>query len=78
MIEQIRIGLIYGSTRPGRFCDTVAQWARNQIAGNPAFSLQPIDPANGNDPDSRQLCIRCMRRLRRRHARVQPRLLPLR
>ena len=54
MTEQIRIGLIYGSTRPGRFCDTVAQWARDQIAGNSIFSVQPIDPANGNDPDSRR------------------------
>jgi NAD(P)H-dependent FMN reductase len=59
MTEQIRIGLIYGSTRPGRFCDTVAQWASEQIAGNPAFSVQPIDPASGNDPDSRQLIGAC-------------------
>jgi NAD(P)H-dependent FMN reductase len=32
MDEQIRIALIYGSTRKGRFCDKVAGWRQNRFA----------------------------------------------
>ena len=41
----IRIGLVYGSTRPGRFCDTVARWATGQIAAREGFAVEVIDPA---------------------------------
>jgi NAD(P)H-dependent FMN reductase len=43
--NQIRVGLIYGSTRKGRFCDKIARWAAEQIAASGKFSLNVIDPA---------------------------------
>lgn len=45
MNSQLEIGLVYGSTRPGRFCDTVADWVREQIRAHGRFDLVPIDPA---------------------------------
>lgn len=44
MDEKIRIGLIYGSARKGRFCDTVAGWAGEQIAADGKFIIDVIDP----------------------------------
>lgn len=41
----IKIGLIYGSTREGRFCDRVAQWA-GQMAAGAGFEVNAIDPAD--------------------------------
>jgi NAD(P)H-dependent FMN reductase len=41
----IKVGLVYGSTRPGRFCDTVARWAAERIAQNAGFIVEIIDPA---------------------------------
>lgn len=41
----IKVGLVYGSTRPGRFCDTVARWATDQIATREGFAMEIIDPA---------------------------------
>ncbi len=43
--EPINIALIYGSTREGRFCDTVAEWAAREIRGTDGFALDVIDPA---------------------------------
>jgi NAD(P)H-dependent FMN reductase len=43
--DTIKVGLIYGSTRPGRFCDKVARWAAEQMAANGAFTVDLIDPA---------------------------------
>lgn len=45
MSSTIRVALIYGSTREGRFCDTVAAWAAAQIASRSEFALDVIDPA---------------------------------
>lgn len=45
MQQKIKLALIYGSAREGRFCDTVAEWAIRQIAGDIRFELQLIDPA---------------------------------
>jgi NAD(P)H-dependent FMN reductase len=45
MESQIKVGVVYGSTRPGRFCDTVARWAAARIAGKSGFAVQLIDPA---------------------------------
>ena len=42
--EVIRVGVIYGSTREGRFCDTVAGWVREQIEAESRFSVDVIDP----------------------------------
>jgi NAD(P)H-dependent FMN reductase len=45
MDEQIRIALIYGSTRKGRFCDKVAEWAAEQIRLSGRYTVDVIDPA---------------------------------
>lgn len=37
-IMSIHIGLIYGSTREGRFCDKVAEWAISEIAKHGEFA----------------------------------------
>lgn len=44
MTPLIKIGLIYGSTRTGRFCDRVAQWA-GKMAIRAGFEVDAIDPA---------------------------------
>lgn len=41
---RIRLALIYGSSREGRFCDKVAGWAISQIQGDGPFDLAVIDP----------------------------------
>lgn len=46
MAQKLKIALIYGSTRPGRFCDKVASWAAAQISARPEFSLDVVDPAS--------------------------------
>ena len=43
--SRIDVALIYGSTRQGRFCDKVANWAAERIVGSGAFALDLIDPA---------------------------------
>ena len=43
--RKIHVALIYGSTRPGRFCDIVAEWAAGEIAAREGFTLDVIDPA---------------------------------
>jgi NAD(P)H-dependent FMN reductase len=48
MTSDIELVLIYGSARPGRFCDVVARWATQEILTYPEFSLNVIDPA---EPD---------------------------
>jgi NAD(P)H-dependent FMN reductase len=45
MEQLIKVGVVYGSTRPGRFCDTVARWAAGQAAARGHFALEIIDPA---------------------------------
>lgn len=44
MDKAIRVGLIYGSTREGRFCDKVAAWAADQIASSGKFAIDIVDP----------------------------------
>jgi NAD(P)H-dependent FMN reductase len=44
-MSNVKLGLIYGSTREGRFCDTVANWTAEEIARHEGFSLDVIDPA---------------------------------
>jgi NAD(P)H-dependent FMN reductase len=44
----IKVGLIYGSTRAGRFCDRVAQWAGQRTA-KAGFEVEAIDPAKATD-----------------------------
>lgn len=45
MTQKIKIALIYGSTREGRFCDTVVDWAAREIDNHGGFTLDLIDPA---------------------------------
>jgi len=45
MTQQVKVGLIYGSTRQGRFCDTVARWTEKEIGLSGNFSVEVIDPA---------------------------------
>jgi len=57
--EERKIGLavIYGSTREGRFCDTVAQWVTAQIVSDERFSVEIVDPArtDGERPVKAQI-----------------------
>lgn len=45
MDNPLKIGLVYGSARPGRFCDTVADWVAAGVRARGRFPLDPIDPA---------------------------------
>jgi NAD(P)H-dependent FMN reductase len=49
--HRINLGLIYGSTREGRFCDTIADWAIAQIEGEGPFALDVIDPISLGLPE---------------------------
>ncbi|HUB52408.1 MAG TPA: NAD(P)H-dependent oxidoreductase [Terracidiphilus sp.] len=49
MTDKIRIAVIYGSTRPGRFCDVVVRWTVDQLAASQDFLLDVIDP--GEQPE---------------------------
>lgn len=48
MLGNIELALIYGSARPGRFCDVVAGWVTEEIRPYREFSLSVIDPAEPN------------------------------
>jgi NAD(P)H-dependent FMN reductase len=47
--QTLRIGLIYGSARSGRFCDTVAAWVRDRIEREPNLAVSVIDPRDASD-----------------------------
>ena len=42
--DPLTLALVYGSTREGRLCDTLVNWAVEQIRDLPDFALQVIDP----------------------------------
>jgi NAD(P)H-dependent FMN reductase len=44
MTEQLKVTVIYGSTRPGRFCDTVVRWTVKRVAASGKFLVDVIDP----------------------------------
>src|SRR5690606_34181376 len=44
-MDRLGLALIYGSVRPGRFCDTVAAWVAEEIRSSGAFRLDLSDPA---------------------------------
>jgi NAD(P)H-dependent FMN reductase len=46
MHTPIQVGIIFGSTRPGRFCDVVVRWAAAQVAADSRFLVKLIDPAS--------------------------------
>jgi NAD(P)H-dependent FMN reductase len=45
-MDEIRVAVIYGSTRPGRFCHTVVRWTVERLAASEKFQLDVIDPAD--------------------------------
>lgn len=45
MLPKLHLTLIYGSTREGRFCDTVANWIRTRIDHRKEYEVDSIDPA---------------------------------
>jgi len=55
-MDRIRVAVIYGSTRPGRFCDTIVRWTVERVAASEKFSLDvnhPGDPPAGPSIDER-------------------------
>jgi NAD(P)H-dependent FMN reductase len=44
MKQPLKVGLIYGSARHGRFCDTVARWTEKELGASGKFSVEVIDP----------------------------------
>lgn len=54
MSEPIKIAVIYGSTRPGRFCDTVVRWVVERLAANSQFVVEVVDPAQPAKAGSEQ------------------------
>lgn len=58
MEAHLKVGLVYGSTRPGRFCDTIARWASSRIAAHAGFALEKIDPAQA-DPELAERLAAC-------------------
>src|SRR5690606_31093099 len=50
MHHPLRLGLVYGSARPGRFCDTIAAWITERVDADGGFELDPIDPQAADNP----------------------------
>lgn len=46
MPPTIKLALIYGSVREGRFCDVVAEWTQRHIDRHGGFETVSIDPAD--------------------------------
>lgn len=46
MHTPIHLAMIYGSTRPGRFCDRIADWAAQRVQRQGGFVLDRVDPAD--------------------------------
>ena len=44
MQKTLRIALVYGSAREGRFCDTVVAWVRERVDAHGGFTVDLIDP----------------------------------
>jgi NAD(P)H-dependent FMN reductase len=51
MNDRVRVALIYGSTREGRFCDKVAGWAAKELDGREEFSVETVDPGASTTSD---------------------------
>ena len=45
MSDPLHLALLYGSTREGRFCGTVAEWLRAQLDLRRDYTVDAIDPA---------------------------------
>ena len=44
MSQKIKLGVIYGSAREGRFCDTVVNWVAAEVRGDGRFAVDFVDP----------------------------------
>jgi NAD(P)H-dependent FMN reductase len=44
-MNPIRVAVLYGSTREGRFCDKVGAWAAGEVSKRSEFIVDVIDPA---------------------------------
>lgn len=55
MPEPIKVAVIYGSTRPGRFCDTVVRWTTECLAARGEFLVDVVDPAQPDESRPRSL-----------------------
>ena len=47
MSDPLHLALLYGSTREGRFCDTVANWLRAQLALRRDYTVDAIEGISG-------------------------------
>ncbi len=50
--DRIKLAVIYGSVRSGRFCDTVARWVTEELADADAFRVGVIDPLAFDQKDA--------------------------
>lgn len=61
MKENIRIAMIYGSARDGRFCDTVGRWVLSELRDIGGCDIAVLDPAeltfSASGPDERSVSI---------------------
>lgn len=56
MNDRIKLVVIYGSVREGRFCDTVGRWVVERVGNADAFEVGTVDPATAQVSEfSRQL-----------------------
>lgn len=46
----IHLGIIYGSARQGRFCDTIVRWVLSHLSHDKEFTLDTFDPRELNLP----------------------------
>lgn len=51
MTPALKIAIIYGSTREGRFCDTVVNWLTAELRGSAPFVIDVIDPLHLGLPE---------------------------
>ena len=59
MESLIKVGVVYGSTRSGRFCDTAARWVAAQVDGRGNFAVESIDPAASDTQSLKQQIAAC-------------------
>lgn len=53
--DTLRLALLYGSDRPLRFCDTVADWARARATASGRWTIDCLDPATPGGRDTTRL-----------------------
>ncbi|QTF93484.1 arylamine N-acetyltransferase [Halomonas sp. BM-2019] len=76
MSDTIKVAVIYGSVREGRFGDTVGQWVLDQAQRREAFAPMVIDPAAyrariGHEGELSPT-LETLRRLQARHVAAIP------